>query len=83
MRPMSMALEVGQKVRVCKSVIMYHYPGKRNEPMDVQGLEGVITKDVSHRDGVEVSATCPYVVSFDETPKKFIAHFEESELEVL
>lgn len=78
-----MALEVGQRVRVCKSVIMYHYPKRRNEPTDVKGFEGVVTKDVSYRDGVEMSATCPYVVSFENGHKKFSAHFEESELELL
>lgn len=76
-----MALEPGQKVRVSASVVMYHYPTHRNEPHDVQGLEGEIWKDVQYKDGVEMSATKPYVVKFKDP--KFIAHFGSDEIEAL
>ncbi len=76
-----MELAVGQAVRVCTSVTMYHFPKHRNDPYDVQGLEGVIAKDLRYRDGVEMTANKPYLVKF-LTPK-FSAHFSEDELEAL
>ncbi|CAN8074075.1 unnamed protein product [Agarophyton chilense] len=79
----TMELEVGQKVRVAKSVIMYHYPGKRNQPVDTEGFEGVVSKNVSHYEDVPMSATAPFIVEFSEPHSKFKAHFQEDELEVL
>lgn len=80
----AMALEIGARVRVCVPLIMYHYPGKKNTPVQVQGFEGFIQKNVSVTDGVQMSATAPYVVDFRETGHpKFRAHFEEHELEVI
>ena len=76
------AFEVGQRVRVARSIIMYHMSGKRNQPVDVQGMEGTVTKDVSYKDGVEMSANCPFIVSFDDPPR-FRAHFSENELEAI
>lgn len=80
-RNATMALEIGQKVRVTKPLTMFHYPGRRNEPVNVEGLEGVVADDRSSLDGVPISATYEYIVKFADP--KFKAHFTESELEVL
>eukprot|EP00274_Cyanoptyche_gloeocystis_P003831 CAMPEP_0196662484 /NCGR_PEP_ID=MMETSP1086-20130531/48918_1 /TAXON_ID=77921 /ORGANISM="Cyanoptyche gloeocystis , Strain SAG4.97" /LENGTH=151 /DNA_ID=CAMNT_0041997891 /DNA_START=41 /DNA_END=496 /DNA_ORIENTATION=+ len=68
------AFEVGQRVRVSESVIVYHHPDRRNEPFDVKGLEGSVVKVV----GGLISANLPIQVEFE---KKFKAHFREEELE--
>lgn len=68
------------RVRVTQSVIMYHTPMSKGQPHDVRGLEGVVTKFVDEYQGVPISATRPIQVML-EGSKKFIAHFEASELE--
>lgn len=60
---------------------MYHYPKQKGNPFDVKGLEGEITKNILEADGADLSATKPLVVRFQNP--KFMAHFEESELEEL
>lgn len=77
-----MAFEVGQNVRVAASVTMYHYPGKKNTPVDVEGFEGVVVRDISTLDDVEMTATAPYLVKFPDHPK-FKAHFSDLELELI
>jgi hypothetical protein len=72
--------KVGDRVRVTQSVIMYHTPMSKGQPHDVRGLEGVVTKFVDEYQGVPISATRPIQVML-EGSKKFIAHFEASELE--
>lgn len=66
---------------------MYHYPKKKNTPVNVQGFEGVIKKNVGFQDGVEVSATAPYLVLFPDHPPtkgtRFAAHFTANEIELL
>lgn len=76
-----MELALGTRVRVKTSVIMYHYPKQRNKEVDVLGLEGTVTGDLREKEGIEMTATKPYMVRFEEP--KFIAHFGEDELEVL
>ncbi|KAK4535683.1 hypothetical protein CDCA_CDCA05G1708 [Cyanidium caldarium] len=71
---------VGARVRVIKSVIMYHTPMKRNEEYDVKGLEGVVIKYADEYEGMPVSANRPIQVQL-EGSKKFTAHFEANELE--
>lgn len=79
-----MGFELGARVRVSRSVIMFHYPGKKNTPVDVEGYEGIVKKDISVKDGVEMSAIAPYMIDFRETGHpKFRAHFEEGELEAV
>lgn len=74
------AFPVGSRVRVAKSVIVYHYPGHRNEPFDLKGQEGEIVEVLREWQGRPVSATLPYIVKFEN---RFKAHFQEGELEVL
>lgn len=61
---------------------MFHYPRKKNIAVDICGFEGVIIKDISVEDGVVMSATAPYVVQFPDHAK-FVAHLDESEVDVI
>ena len=73
-------MQVGDRVRVKESVIMYHHPEHRNQPFDIKGLEGEITKSAQLWQGKEISANYPFFVKFE---KKFSAHLHESELEII
>lgn len=74
----SEAFPVGSRVRVAKSVVVYHHPAHRNQAFDMQGQEGEVTEVVREWHGKPVSANLPYLVKFEG---KFKAHFQESELE--
>lgn len=73
-------VEVGNRVRVQKSVIVYHHPEHRNQPFDMQGQEGEVIDVVHQWQGRPVSANLPVIVKFSN---KFRSHFQEGELEVL
>lgn len=73
-------MKVGDRVRVTKSVIVYHHPSHRNEPLDVKGQEGEVLQLVTEWHGRPVSANLPVLVQFD---KKFRAHFREDEIEIV
>jgi hypothetical protein len=72
-------MKVGDRIRVTKSVIVYHHPSHKNEPFDLKGLEGEVIAIVTEWEGRPVSANLPVYVQFD---KKFRAHFREDELEI-
>ncbi|KGF72777.1 ferredoxin--nitrite reductase [Neosynechococcus sphagnicola sy1] len=74
------AFPVGTRVRVKKSVVVYHHPEHRNQPFDVLGLEGTVEAVVQEWEGRPVSANLPYQVKFYP---KFKGHFQASELETL
>lgn len=73
-------MQVGDRVRVKDSVIVYHNPASRNEAFDVKDLEGEVLALVNEWQGKPISANLPVQVQFD---KKFKAHFREDELELL
>ena len=73
-------MKVGDRVRVTKSVLVYHHPSHRNEPFDAKGQEGEVIAIVTEWHGRPVSANLPVLVMFD---KKFRAHFRADELETL
>jgi hypothetical protein len=73
-------MKVGDRVRIKKSVIVYHHPSQKNQPFDVKGLEGEVIGMVVEWQGRPVSANLPVLVQFD---KKFRAHFREDEIEIL
>ncbi|HEY9637364.1 MAG TPA: ferredoxin-thioredoxin reductase variable chain [Coleofasciculaceae cyanobacterium] len=73
-------MKVGDRVRVTKSVIVYHHPSHRNEPFDVKELEGEVIQFVVEWQGRPVSANLPVLVQFD---KKFRVHFREDEIELV
>ncbi len=77
----TMELPIGTKVRVKAKIEMFHYPNHRNEAFDVSGLEGVVSTYLIDKWGKASTATKPYQVKFEDP--KFMAHFDEDELEVI
>lgn len=73
-------MNVGDRVRVTESVIVYHHPQHRNEPFDIKGQEGEVVAIVKEWQGRPVSANFPIYVKFDG---KFKAHLREAEIESL
>lgn len=73
-------MNVGDRVRVIQSVVVYHHPEHRKEPFDLKGLEGEVIEIVNNWQGRPVSANLPVLVQFD---KKFKAHFREDEVEAI
>lgn len=71
---------IGTPVRVKESVIVYHHPEHRNEPLDLKGEEGEVINLVLDWHDRPVSASCPIEVKFS---KRFRAHFRADELEVI
>ncbi len=70
-------MKVGDRVRVTKSVIVYHHPDHRNQPYDLHGKEGEIAAIVNDWHGQPISANLPFQVKFES---KFRAHFQAEEL---
>jgi Ferredoxin thioredoxin reductase variable alpha chain len=73
-------MEIGVRVRVSQSVVVYHHPEHRNQPFDIKGLEGEVATIIKEWQGRPVSANLPVLVKF---PGKFKAHLQETELEVI
>ncbi|MHC5857727.1 ferredoxin-thioredoxin reductase variable chain [Nostoc sp.] len=73
-------MEVGDRVRVKDSVVVYHHPEHRNQAFDIKGTEGDVVAIATQWQGRPVSANLPVVVQFS---KKFKAHLRENELEVI
>ena len=73
-------MKIGDRVRVTESVIVYHYPKKRQQPFDVKGMEGEVIDIMIEHQGRPISPNLPVVVKFD---KKFKAHFQQQELELI
>jgi hypothetical protein len=73
-------MKIGDRVRVKQSVIIYHHPEKKQQPFDLQGMEGEITKVIIDWEGRPISPNFPILVSFS---KKFKVHLKDSELEVI
>lgn len=73
-------MKVGDRVRVKESVVVYHHPDHRNQGFDINGQEGEVIAIVTEWQGRPVSANLPVHVKFD---KKFRAHLQEAELEVI
>jgi hypothetical protein len=70
----------GDAVRVAgKPLLLYHLASARNEPFDVQGMEGTVFNVIDEVAGSPISATKPVVVKFVDP--KFMAHFDDDELE--
>ena len=70
---------VGSRVRVAKSVIVYHHPEHRNQPFDMKGQEGEVIGVIRELQGRPVSANLPYLIKFGQ---KFRAHFQAAEIEL-
>ena len=73
-------MKVGDRVRVCESVMVYHHPKHRNEAFDLNGQEGDVIGFANEWKGKTISANFPVKVKFEG---KLRAHLRESELEVI
>jgi hypothetical protein len=73
-------MQVGDRVRVVTSVVVYHHPKDRGQAVDIQNEEGVIDKIVTEWQGRPVSANFPLLVKFEG---KFRAHLRADELEAI
>lgn len=69
---------IGSRVRIAKSVVIYHHPEHRGQPFDMKDQEGNVDAIVLEWNGKPVSANLPVQVKFTN---KFKAHFHPSELE--
>jgi len=73
-------MQIGDRVRIATSVVVYHHPQHKKEPFDLQGIEGEVIEIVKEWHGRPVSANLPILVQFESN---FRAHFRENELELL
>lgn len=78
-------LAPGTAVKVTKSVQVYHVPKSKGEATDLAGMTGVIDSRADEHEGNPTSATLAVRVKLevpDGSGKTFIAHLDESEVEV-
>ncbi len=73
-------MQVGDRIRVKDSVLVYHHPEHRGKAFDIQGKEGEVKAIVTKWNDRPVSANFPFLIQFD---KKFKVHLREGELEVI
>lgn len=70
-------LKAGSRVRVAKSIVVYHVP-KQKDGVDIKGMEGSVVSNVRFMDGIELSPNYPWKVQFeqpsDKKPVKFFVH---------
>lgn len=59
-------------------MVLWNVVGRVNQPTDVSGREGIVFKFI---DDPVLTVTKRVVVRFEEGKKKFMAHFEDDELE--
>lgn len=80
------SIEPGTKVKVTKTVKVYHAPGQATG-LDLEGMVGVVKKNVLEFKGKQLSANLPYQVQFEVDrngkPGKLLCHLEEEEFEVV
>ncbi|MGB3786556.1 MAG: ferredoxin-thioredoxin reductase variable chain [Phormidesmis sp.] len=78
-------MKVGDRVRIKAPLTLFNHPKFRNQPHDVQGMEGIISGILTEWEGRPVSANYKFVTSFEiEGAKRpFKAHLHEDELEVI
>ncbi|KAF6265711.1 ferredoxin thioredoxin reductase, variable chain [Scenedesmus sp. NREL 46B-D3] len=80
------SIKEGAKVKVTKAVKVYHAAG-RSDGMDLEGMVGVVKKNVLDFKGKQLSANLPYQVQFEVErngkPGKLLCHLDEEEIEVV
>lgn len=73
-------MEVGTRVKVVASVVVYNHPEHRNEAFDMKGQEGELIGMANEYQGKPISANFPYLVKFG---KKHRLHLGEDEIEAV
>ena len=69
-------MQPGDRVRVCRSVVVYTHPTHRGSAFDLEGQEGEVLQVLNDWKGRPISPTLPVVVAFG----KFRAHFRDDEI---
>lgn len=69
-------MQLGDRVCVSTSVVVFTHPEHRGQPFDLQGQEGEVVNVIQNWKGRPISPTLPVVVAFG----KFRAHFRADEL---
>jgi Ferredoxin thioredoxin reductase variable alpha chain len=73
-------MQVGDRVRVVTSVVVYHHPQHKKQAFDLKGTEGAILKVLEDWHGRPISPNLPIVVQFEN---RFQAHFRAEEIEII
>lgn len=78
-------MKVGDRVRIKAPLTLFNHPQHRNEPFDVQGMEGTVADILTDWKGRPISPNYQIVTAFEiEGAKRpFKAHLHEDELEVI
>ena len=69
-------MQPGDRVRVCRSVVVFTHPTNRGSAFDLEGQEGEVLQVLNDWKGRPISPTLPVVVAFG----KFRAHFRDDEI---
>lgn len=69
-------MNVGDRIRVTASVVVYNHPQNRKVAYDIKGMEGEIEEII----GRPITATLPVKVRFE---KRYAAHLKEDEFELI
>ena len=69
-------MQVGDKVVVSSSVLVYNHPQHRGEAFDMKGSQGDVVSVLSEWRGRPIGPTLPVVVAFG----RYKAHFRATEL---
>ena len=72
-------MQSGDRVRVCRSVVVYTHPTHRGSAFDLEGQEGEVLQVLNDWKGRPISPTLPVVVAFG----KFRAHFRDDEITLI
>ncbi len=82
--PENMAtIEVGARVRIKESIVIYHHPEHRNEPFDLKGSQGEVIAILKDWEGRPISPNLPVHVELNTGKRKYKAHFRIEELDIL
>jgi hypothetical protein len=72
----ALMMQQGDRVKVCRSVVVFTHPEHRGQPFDMEGQEGEVLQLLNDWKGRPISPTLPVLVAFG----RFRAHFREDEL---
>ncbi|MBE9176121.1 ferredoxin-thioredoxin reductase variable chain [Synechocystis salina LEGE 06155] len=73
-------MNVGDRVRVTSSVVVYHHPEHKKTAFDLQGMEGEVAAVLTEWQGRPISANLPVLVKFEQ---RFKAHFRPDEVTII
>ncbi len=78
-------MKVGDRVRIKSPLTLFNHPKHRNQPHNVEGLEGTVAAILTDWKGRPISPNYKIVAEFEiEGAKRpFKAHLHEDELEVI